>query len=80
MGLCVGLKNFLLFFQNRQFIFESKIQYKLVADLPRRQAGRSEVAVSILKFPTWCRGSGSNRRPLRLQRNALPTESRCQPR
>ena len=27
--------------RNRQFVFTPKIEYKLVADLPRRQAGGS---------------------------------------
>ena len=40
--------------QNREFVFTPKIQYKLVADLPRRQAGRSEANQNSLTFPTWC--------------------------
>lgn len=33
--------------QNRQFIFEHKMQYVLTAE-------RSEAAVSNLQFPIWC--------------------------
>ena len=33
--------------QNRQFIFEPKMQYALTAE-------RSEAAVSNLQFPKWC--------------------------
>jgi len=33
--------------RNRQFIFAPKTQYKLVADLPRQRAGRSEANHSI---------------------------------
>ena len=40
--------------QNRQFVFEPKIEYKLVADLACRQAGRSEADPSCLQFPYWC--------------------------
>ena len=40
--------------QNREFVFTPKIQYKLVADLPRRQAGRSEANQNSLTFPFWC--------------------------
>jgi len=47
LGFCIGLKIFLFFFQNRQFIFEPKIQYVLTAE-------RSEAASSDLQFPKWC--------------------------
>lgn len=39
--------------QNRQFIFEPKIQYALTAE-------RSEATVSTLQFPKWCPRQESN--------------------
>lgn len=50
--------------QNRQFIFEPKMQYILTAK-------RSEAAVSNLQFPKWCAGEDSN-----LQALAGATTSR----
>jgi len=41
------IKIFVFFFQNRQFVFAPKIQYKLTAE-------RSEAASSGLQFPHWC--------------------------
>ena len=41
------IKIFLFFFQNRQFVFAPKIQYKLTAE-------RSEAGFSNLQFPQWC--------------------------
>ena len=64
----IGLKNFLFLFQNRQFVFTRKIQYKLVAK-------RSEANLSNLQFPTWCPGWGSNPHLLRdtiLSRARIP--------
>ena len=58
------IKNFLFFFQNRQFVFAPKIQYELVA-------GRSEAASSGLLFPKWCAGEDLN-----LQALAGATTSR----
>ncbi len=58
------IKNFLSPKRNRQFVFALKIEYKLVAE-------RSEANQNRLQFPTWCPGSGSNRRPFALQANAL---------
>ena len=43
--------------QNRQFIFEPKIQYVLTAE-------RSEAAVSNLQFPKWCPRQDSNLEPM----------------
>src|SRR3989344_5618911 len=45
--LNLGLKTFLFFFQNRQFVFATKIQYELVAE-------RSEANLQNLQFPYWC--------------------------
>ncbi len=46
--------------QNRQLIFSPKIPYDLVADLPRRQAGRSEANLQNLQFPVMWRCGESN--------------------
>ena len=54
--------------QNCQFIFESKIQYELVADLPAGKAGRSEANQNSLTFPTWCPGWESNPHEVSLTR------------
>jgi len=40
------IKIFLFFFQNRQFVFAPKIQYKLAAE-------QSEADPSCLQFPQW---------------------------
>ena len=39
--------------QNRQLLFSPRKPYDLVADLPCRQAGRSEATASYLQFPVW---------------------------
>ena len=47
------IKKFSFLFQNRQFVFAPKIQYKLAAE-------RSEAGFHSLQFPQWCAGEDSN--------------------
>jgi len=67
--------------QNRQFIFEPKIQYVLTAE-------RSEAAVSNLQFPKWCSilelvrthfaAAGGGNPPRKIRKAAEPHRSKPQ--
>jgi len=67
--------------QNRQFIFEPKIQYVLTAE-------RSEAGISNLQFPKWCSilelvrthfaAAGGENRPRKIRKAAEPHRSKPQ--